>query len=84
MGPAHPQNLDTAVHEEEERKKLRHRLLHRQERKADLLDSHGKPLKVARSQAEIQALRQRNIQIVLTATNVILAGLTCLRVFGIL
>jgi hypothetical protein len=42
-----------------------------------------KPLKPYRSQAEKIALHQRNIQIALTATNVIVACLTCLKVFGI-
>jgi hypothetical protein len=42
-----------------------------------------KPLKPYRSHAERVALTQRNIQIGLTATNVIVACLTCLKVFGI-
>jgi len=41
-------------------------------------------LKHARSQAELIAIQQRGIQIALTATNVIVACLTCLKVFGIL
>lgn len=43
-----------------------------------------KPLKPARSQAELVALRQRWIQIALTGTNCLVACLTCLKVFGIL
>lgn len=43
-----------------------------------------KPLKPYRSHAERVALKQRNIQIALTATNVLVACLTCLKVFGIL
>jgi hypothetical protein len=41
-------------------------------------------LRYARSHMELEAYRQRWIQIVLTATNVLVAGLTCLKVFGIL
>lgn len=41
-------------------------------------------LKYARSHMELEAYRQRWIQIMLTATNVIVACLTCLKVFGIL
>jgi enamine deaminase RidA (YjgF/YER057c/UK114 family) len=84
MGPAHPENLDTAAREEQERERLRDKLRRRNDRKAEMLDSKGKPLKPARSQAEVQALHQRNIQIALTATNVLIASLTCLKVFGIL
>jgi hypothetical protein len=43
-----------------------------------------KPLKPFRSQAEKHAIHQRNIQIALTATNVLVACLTCLRVFGVI
>lgn len=43
-----------------------------------------KPLRAARSQAEVQAIKQRNIQIALTATNVLLSALTVFKVFGIL
>ena len=43
-----------------------------------------KPLKHARSQAELTALRQRHIQICLVATNVLLSGLIALRTFGII
>jgi hypothetical protein len=42
------------------------------------------PKKYARSQLEIVAARQRNVQIGLTATNCLVACLTCLKVFGIL
>ena len=79
MGASHPENQERA-----ERRRLRERLWQRNNRKAEMLDGNGHKLKVARSQAEVQALHQRNIQIILTATNVVLAGLTCLRVFGIL
>jgi hypothetical protein len=43
-----------------------------------------KELKEARSQAELTALSQRRIQIILSATNVTVACLTCLKVFDIL
>lgn len=43
-----------------------------------------KPLKAARSQAELQAIKQRNIQIALVATNVIITMLVALKTFGIL
>jgi hypothetical protein len=45
---------------------------------------HQKELKHARSRAELHAIKQRNIQIALTATNVMIAGLTLLKVFGII
>lgn len=47
-------------------------------------DKADKELKVARSQAELKALRQRNIQIILTATNVLLTILIALKTFGII
>jgi len=43
-----------------------------------------KPKKWARSQAEARAVQQRNVQIVLVATNVLLSALIALRTFGIL
>lgn len=43
-----------------------------------------KPLKPARSQAELQAVKQRNIQIILVATNVIVTSLVALKTFGLL
>ena len=43
-----------------------------------------KPLKPARSEAELTALKQRNLQIALVATNVIIGCLTVLKVYGIL
>ncbi len=43
-----------------------------------------KPLKAARSQAELQAIKQRNIQIGLVATNVIVTLLVALKTFGLL
>ena len=53
------------------------------EAEAQAVEQH-KPLRQYRSQAEKTAVRQRNVQILLTATNVVVAGLTCLKVFGIL
>jgi hypothetical protein len=43
-----------------------------------------KPLKPARSEAELTAIKQRNLQILLVATNVVIGGLTVLKVYGIL
>jgi hypothetical protein len=43
-----------------------------------------KELKPARSQAEVTAIKQRNIQIVLVATNVIVTGLVALKTFGLI
>jgi hypothetical protein len=43
-----------------------------------------KPLKPYRSEAERRAVTQRNIQILLTATNVCIAGLVALKVFGLI
>lgn len=45
---------------------------------------HPNGLRYARSHAEFLAVRQRWLQVGLTAINVILATLTLLRVFGIL
>jgi hypothetical protein len=43
-----------------------------------------KPLKKYRSLAEKHATRQRNIQILLTATNVFVSILIALKAFGII
>lgn len=43
-----------------------------------------KPLKFARSAAELHAIKQRNIQICLVATNVLLSALIALKTFGII
>ncbi len=43
-----------------------------------------KKLKQARSQAELQAVKQRNIQIALVATNVFVSVLIALKTFGLL
>lgn len=43
-----------------------------------------KPLRHARSQAELQAIKQRNIQIVLVATNVAITALVALKTFGLI
>jgi hypothetical protein len=48
------------------------------------VDQIKKPKKYARSEAELIALKQRRIQIVLTAANVCASVLTLLKVFGIL
>jgi hypothetical protein len=40
-------------------------------------------LKPARSEAELTAVKQRNLQILLVATNVVIGGLTVLKVYGI-
>jgi hypothetical protein len=41
-------------------------------------------LKAARSQAELHAIKQRNIQIILTITNVCVTILIALKTFGII
>jgi hypothetical protein len=76
--------MNTDEQEERAREIQKWSLLRRNERKAAMLDHNGNPLRPARSQAEITALYQRNIQIILTITNVCIAALTCLKVFGIL
>lgn len=43
-----------------------------------------KPLKPARSEAELLALKQRKIQIFFSGTNALVACLTCLKVFDII
>lgn len=43
-----------------------------------------KLLKPARSQAELRAVKQRNIQIALVGTNVILTALVAAKTFGLL
>lgn len=43
-----------------------------------------KPLKAARSQAELTALSQRKIQIVLSCTNIFISALIALKAFGII
>jgi hypothetical protein len=45
---------------------------------------NDKPLKPYRSIAERQALTQRRIQILLTATNVAVSALIALKTFGII
>lgn len=47
-------------------------------------DNGEPPKKYARSQLEIEAYKQRWWQIALTATNVCIAILTCLKVFGLI
>jgi hypothetical protein len=47
-------------------------------------DKPSKPLKPARSQAELLAVRQRWITIIIQSIALVIALLTCLRVFGIL
>lgn len=83
MGPAHPENILSAEEREElERRKLRERLDEKQERKAKAIDK--KPLKPYRSEAERLAVHQRNIQIGLTATNILLTGLIAAKTFGLI
>jgi len=43
-----------------------------------------KPLKPARSRAELQAIKQRNVQIALVATNVLISLLIALKTFGVI
>lgn len=44
----------------------------------------SKPLKRARSQAELTAVKQRRTQIILVATNVLISALIALKTFGII
>ena len=46
-------------------------------------DKKGEPLKEARSEAELTAIKQRNLQIVLVATNVVISALIALKTFGV-
>lgn len=50
----------------------------------DPFKKQKKPLKPARSEAELIALSQRKWQIALTATNVLVGCLIALRTFGII
>lgn len=43
-----------------------------------------KPLKPARSKAEVTAIKQRNVQIALVATNVCVSVLIALKTFDII
>ena len=43
-----------------------------------------KPLKPARSQAELTALKQRRVQIFLVSTNVVISALIALKTFGLI
>lgn len=45
---------------------------------------YEKPLKPARSQAEVIAVKQRNVQICLVASNVVVSILIALKTFNII
>lgn len=78
MGPAHPENVDTAAQEERARQELR-------EHHAEVQKKKGKkPLKKYRSEAERIAMHQRYAQLGMAAVSLIMTFLILLRSFGIL
>lgn len=77
MGPAHPDNLDTAAREEHAREELRRDLATKQARKAERLD-YGEQRQAAGRDVKFVSI------LMLLVVVLLVSALTCAKVLGIL